>query len=430
MSDGRSVRSEPADGEAAADGEAVVEVRAAHLISAGVVTALVGFASTSVVVLAGLRAAGADPTQAASGLLAVTVTQALGTLWLSRRHQMPILLAWSTPGAALLASTGSVDGGWPAAVGAFLLVGALILVTGLWPRLGALIAAIPAPIAQAMLAGVLLSLCIAPVHGLVDHPALIVPEVVVWLVLLRLAPRWAVPAAFAAAVVAVGIWLGRHGGAAGPLLPRVALTAPTLTWASVLSLAVPLYIVTMASQNVPGVAVLSSYGYAVPWRESMTVTGVGTVLGAFAGGHAINLAAITAALAASPDAHPDPKRRWIVAHLAAWTFLVLALASMALVTVSTAAPAGVTTAVAGLALVGTLASSLASALADPDDRQAAIVTFVVAASGVTLASVGAAFWALAAGLLLHATTRRSEGAIVDVSPTTFRTGRRSRTRRT
>ncbi|WP_261562432.1 benzoate/H(+) symporter BenE family transporter [Frankia tisae] len=386
-----------------ADGEAVSGVRLAHLVSAGVVTALVGFASASVVVLAGLRAVGANPTQAASGLLAVTVTQALGTLWLSRRHRMPILLAWSTPGAALLASTGAVDGGWPAAVGAFFVVGGLILATALWPRLGALIARVPTPIAQAMLAGVLLSLCLAPAHGLVDHPALVAPAVVVWLALGRLAPRWAVPAAFAAAVVAVGIWLGRHGGPHGPLLPQVALTSPTLTWASVLSLAVPLYVVTMASQNVPGVAVLSSYGYAVPWRESMTVTGVGTVLGAFAGGHAINLAAITAALAASPAAHPDPRRRWIVAHLAAWTFLVLAAVSTALVTVVTAAPAGVTTAVAGLALFGTLASSLASALADPADRQAAVVTFVVAASGITLAGVGAAFWALTAGLLVRAT---------------------------
>ncbi len=400
----RRDRGLPADATAPdpAEGKAASGVRLAHLVSAGVVTALVGFASASVVVLAGLRAVGANPTQAASGLLAVTVTQALGTLWLSRRHRMPILLAWSTPGAALLASTGAVDGGWPAAVGAFLVVGGLILATALRPRLGALIARIPTPIAQAMLAGVLLSLCLAPVHGLVDHPGLVAPAVVVWLALGRLAPRWAVPAAFAAAMLAIGIWLARHGGPHGPLLPQVALTAPTLTWASVLSLALPLYVVTMASQNVPGVAVLSSYGYTVPWRESMTVTGLGTIVGATAGGHAINLAAITAALAASPQAHPDPRRRWVVAHLAGATFLALAAVSTALATVVTAAPAGVTTAVAGLALLTTLASSLTSALADPADRQGAVVTFVVAASGITLAGVGAAFWALTAGLLVRA----------------------------
>ncbi len=400
-------RAVPADARPAAEhGAAASRMRVAHLLSAGVVTALVGFTGTSLVVLAGLRAVGATPTQAASGLLAVIVTQAVGTLWLSRRHRMPILLAWSTPGAALLASTGAVDGGWPAAVGAFCLVGGLILLTALWPRLGTLIASIPAPIAQAMLAGVLLPLCLAPAHGLVEQPTLVAPAVVVWLALGRLAPRWAVPGAFAAAVVAIGIWLALHGGGGGPLLPQVRWTAPTLTWAAVLSLALPLYIVTMASQNVPGVAVMSSFGYRVPWRESMTVTGLGTVLGACAGGHAINLAAITAALAASPQAQPDPRRRWVIANLCGWTYLVLALLSTALVTVVTAAPAGVTAAAAGLALAATLASSLTSALADPRERQSAIVTFVVAASGITLAGVGAAFWSLAAGLIIHATLRR------------------------
>jgi benzoate membrane transport protein len=378
----------------------------AHVASTGVVTALTGFASSAVVVLAGLSAVGASPAQAASGLLAVMVTQGLGTVLLSWRHRIPLVLAWSTPGAALLASTGAVRGGWPAAVGAFLVVGGLILLTAAWPRLGALIAAIPVPIAQAMLAGVLLELCVAPVRGLVGHPWLVAPAVVVWLVLLRLAPRWAVPAAFAATVIAVGIWLGQHGGTHGPLLPRVVLTTPTVSWAAMLSVAIPLYIVTMASQNVPGVAVLSSYGYTVPWRESMAVTGAGTVLGAFAGGHAINLAAITAALAANPDAHPDPKRRWLVAQVIGWTYLVLALLTGALVTAVTAAPRGVTTAVAGLALLGTLASSLHAAMAQPADRQAAVVTFAVAASGVTVLGIGAAFWALAAGLLVRFTTRR------------------------
>ena len=167
-----------------------------HVATAGVVTALVGFASSALVVITGLRAVGASTDQAASGLLALCVAQGVGTIWLSRRHRIPVLLAWSTPGAALLASTGHVDGGWPAAVGAFVAVGVLILVTGLWPRLGRLIAAIPPALAQAMLAGVLLELCLAPVHGVLDHPALLLPPILVWLALLRLAPRWAVPAAF------------------------------------------------------------------------------------------------------------------------------------------------------------------------------------------------------------------------------------------
>lgn len=375
-----------------------------HIATAGAVTALVGFASSALVVIAGLRAVGASTTQAASGLLALSVAQGIGTLWLSRRHRIPVLLAWSTPGAALLASTGHVAGGWPAAVGAFLLVGVLILLTGLWPRLGRLIASIPPALAQAMLAGVLLELCLAPVHGVIAHPALLAPPLLLWLVLLRWAPRWAVPAAFVAAMATLGIWLSQHGGLDGPMLPQVDLTAPTLTGSAILTLALPLYVVTMASQNVPGVAVLASFGYQAPWRPAMTTTGIGTIATACAGGHAINLAAITAALAASPEAHPDKDRRWRVAVAAGWTFLVLALGSAALTTLVAAAPAGVATGVAGLALVGTLAASLNAAIAEERDRLAAVVTFVVAASSITALGIGAAFWALLAGLVVRAVT--------------------------
>lgn len=374
-------------------------------VVAGIVTALVGFASSSAVVLTGLRAVGASPAQAGSGLLVLLAVQGLGMLWLSRRHRTPITLAWSTPGAALLAGTGAVAGGWPAAVGAFLLVGALIVLTGLMPRLGALISAIPTPIAQAMLAGVLLELCLAPVHGVADHPALVVPPVLVWLALLRPAPRWAVPAAFATALVAIGVDLATGPGLHGGLVPHPELTVPHLSGAAVLGIALPLYVVTMASQNVPGVAVMASYGYRVPWRESMAVTGLGTLLAAPAGGHAVNLAAITAALSASPEAHPDPRRRWIAAWTGGWCYLVLALLSTAITAVITSAPEGVMTGVAGLALLGTLGSSLAGAVAAVDGREAVIVTFVVAASGVTLLGIGAAFWALAAGLAVYAALR-------------------------
>jgi benzoate membrane transport protein len=249
-------------------------------VLAGILTALVGFTSSFAVVLAGLRGVGASPAEAASGLLAVCATQALGVLWLVRRHRIPLTLAWSTPGAALLASTGVVHGGWPAAVGAFLVTGALLVITGLWPRLGRLIAAIPAPIAQAMLAGVVLELCLAPVRGFAAHPWLVGPILLTWAVMLRLARRWAVPAAFAATLVVIAADAARasqqgHGGPHGALVPHLAWTAPTLTWASLLGLAIPLYVVTMAGQNIPGVAVMASYGYQVPWRETMTVTGLG-----------------------------------------------------------------------------------------------------------------------------------------------------------
>lgn len=374
-------------------------------VSAGVVAALVGFASSFAVVLAGLEAVGASQSQAASGLLAVCLTQALGILWLTWRHRIPLMLAWSTPGAALLVSSGPVHGGWPAAVGAFLVVGALVLLTALWPVLGDLIAAIPAPIAQAMLAGVLLEICLEPVKVFVDRPGLVAPVLVVWVLLLRFARRLAVPGAFLTTMIVIAAYLVGHGSPHLDLVPHVDWTQPAWSWQAVFGLAVPLYVVTMASQNVPGVAVLASFGFKVPWRESMTVTGLGTLAGATAGGHAINLAAITAAMVASPEADAKPERRWIAAHAGGWTYVVLAAVSTALVAVVGAAPDGLVGVVAGLALLGTLAGALRGATEADTDREAAVVTFVVAASGVSLAGVGAAFWALVAGLVVHSVVR-------------------------
>ncbi|MGV9667525.1 benzoate/H(+) symporter BenE family transporter [Nocardia niigatensis] len=370
-------------------------------VGAGIVTALVGFTSSFAVVLAGLTAMGATSAQAASGLLAVCVTQAVGMIVLSRRYRMPITLAWSTPGAALLASTGAVSGGWAAAVGAFAVAGGLIVLTGFWQRLGALIAAIPVEIAQAMLAGVLLPMCLAPVKALPVSPAVVVPVIATWLVLQRFAPRWSVLAAFAVAAVGAGVDIAvtHRRMDLSALVPRVEWTVPHWNWQAVIGVAVPLYIVTMAAQNIPGTAVMKTFGYQVPWRAAMTITGLGTVLGAPAGGHAINLAAISAALSAAPSAHPDPRRRWIAAFTAGCMYLVLALASGALVMLVAAAPKGVLETVAGLALIATLAGALTAALTPAAHRSAAALTFLVAASGIALLGVGAAFWALVAGLL-------------------------------
>ena len=366
--------------------------------------AVVGFSSSFVVVLAGLTAVGATPRQAASGLVALCVAQALGMFWLTFRHRTPLTLAWSTPGAALLVSTGAVAGGWPAAVGAFVVTGLLVLATGLIPRLGDLIARIPASLARAMLAGVLLSLCLAPVTAVVAEPWLVGPVVLTWLGMQALSRRWAVPAALAVALVVVVLDAG-SSVPASDLVPALAWTTPHWTVAALISITLPLYVVTMASQNVPGVAVMSSHGYDVPWRETMTVTGIGTVLGAPFGGHAVNLAAITAALAAGPTAGPDRSRRYLASVTAACCYLVLAVACAALGALVATAPSGVIQAAAGLALLGTLASSLSEALADPSEREAAVVTFVVAASGVTVLGVGAAFWALVAGLVVRSVIR-------------------------
>ena len=379
-------------------------------IMAGVVTALVGFTSSFAVVLTGLDAVGASPAQAASGLLILSLTMGLGCVVLAWRYRMPITVAWSTPGAALLAATGVVEGGWPAATGAFLVVAALTLLAGLWPGFGRLIVRIPASIAQAMLAGVLLPLCLAPITGIADNPWGVIPVLLTWLLFARLAPRWAVPLAFVAAaiVVGVGIALGGEAVDASLLVPHVEFVAPTFTVGALVGIALPLFVVTMASQNVPGVAIMRSFGYEVPWRPAMFVTGIGTALGAPAGGHGINLAAISAALAAGPEADPDPKRRWIAGVSTGVSYVALGACAAAFSALVFLAPAAVIPTVAGIALFAAFGSAVQQAVADPGERMAAVVTFLIAASGLSLGGISAAFWALLAGLLVRALLTSAE----------------------
>jgi benzoate membrane transport protein len=393
------VTSQPTTSDGTARGGALTPV------TAGVVAAVVGFSSSFVVVIAGLRAVGATPRQAASGLVALCLAQALGMIWLCLRHRTPLSLAWSTPGAALLATTGAVSGGWHAAVGAFLVVGLLVVLTGLVRPLGELVASIPVPLARAMLAGVLLPLCVEPVTALAHAPLVVAPVVLTWLLLLRWVPRWAVPGALAVAMLVVVVTAGDQV-ATGDLVPALSPTTPTWTWGAVLGIALPLYVVTMASQNVPGVAVMAGLGYRVPWRESMAVTGIGTLVAAPFGSHAVNLAAITAALTAGPDAGPDRSRRWLAGIGAAGTYLLIAAGCGVVTALVAAAPDGVVQSAAGLALLGTLAASLREALTDEDDRVPAITCLVVAASGVSVLGVGAAFWALTVGLVVRAVLRR------------------------
>ncbi|MFY1705424.1 benzoate/H(+) symporter BenE family transporter [Micromonospora sp. WMMA1923] len=368
---------------------------------AGVVTALVGFASSFTVVLAGLRAVGATDAQAASGLLVLCLTAGLAAAWLGLRHRIPMSVAWSTPGAALLVATGPLPGGWPTAVGAFLVSGVLIVAAGLFPPLGRAVAAIPRPVAGAMLAGVLLPLCTAPVRALVEVPLLAAPVVVTWVLLHRYARRWAVPAALAVAVVAITLTASGLGGVgAAGLLPVVELTAPAWSLSATIGLAVPLFLVTMAAQNVPGMAVLVGYGYRPPFGAALRATGLASLAAAPAGGHAVNLAAISAALAAGPDAHPDPDRRWIASVTAGVGLALLGLGAGLATALVALAPPVLIEAVAGLALLGALATAIAAAVTEPDAREAAVVTFVVTASGVTLLGVGGAFWGLLAGWLM------------------------------
>jgi benzoate membrane transport protein len=372
---------------------------------AGTVTAVVGFTSTFVLVLTGLRAVGADPRQAVSGLLMLCVAMGGLAVLLGLRHRLPLSFAWSTPGAALLVSAGPQHG-YGYAVGAFLVAGLLVTVTGLWTRLGALVASIPVPLATALLAGVLLPLCLAPVHAAVQLPGLALPVVAAWALLTRFARRWATPGALLVTVLV----LLRHPTAVGPavgLLPTVTFTTPAFSAGALAGIALPLYVITMAAQNVPGFAVLTHFGYRPPTRPILLGSGLATAAGSVAGVYMVNLAAITAALVAGPDAHPDRGRRWIASVTAGAVYILLGLTAGLSAALLTAAPPLLIEAVAGLALLGTLGSALASALTAETGREAAVITFVVTASSMTAFGIGAPFWGLLSGLAAHALLQRT-----------------------
>ena len=372
---------------------------------AGVVAAIVGFASTFAVILRGLEGVGASHAQAASGLMAVSVAMGLCGMLLSLRRRLPISVAWSTPGAALLATAGVPTGGFAAAVGAFLLTGVLIVASGLFRPLGRWVAAIPAPLANAMLAGVLLPLCLAPVQAVVQAPAIGLAIIAAWAVLGRIRRLFAVPAAVLVAAVFI-LATAPPIDFSGALWPTPLLVAPIFTAQAAIGIALPLFIVTMASQNIPGIAVLASCGYRPAPGPLFTATGIASLLGAPFGAHAVNLAAITAALCAGPDAHADPARRWWAAFVAGFFYLVFGLFAGAAAAFVAAAPPVLIEAVAGLALLGAFAGSLMAAVNATESREAAVITFVVSASGVAFLGIGGAFWGLLAGGAMLLLNRR------------------------
>jgi benzoate membrane transport protein len=375
-------------------------------VVAGVITALVGFMGSFTVVLAGLRAVGADREQAASGLLTASVVMGVLAIAIGYRTRLPISIAWSTPGAALLVATGELRGGFAAAVAAFAICGVLILCTGVFLPLRRLVLAIPRPLANALLAGVLVEICVVPVTTLHDRPGLAVGIIAPWLVLARVARRWAVPAAMLVALVEIVLSAGHSQLSHLSYAPTLTLTGPSFSIPAI-GLAVSLFVVTMASQNIPGIAVLEGFGYDVPVRSVLVETGAATVAGAALGGHVINLAAISAALSAGDDAHPDPGRRWIASSTAGASYVVLGFLAALLSALVAVAPAGLVESVAGLALLGTLGGSLANAVAEDVPghlryRDAAVVTFLVTVSGESFADIGSPFWGLLAGLAVVA----------------------------
>ncbi len=375
-------------------------------IIAGVVGALTGFASSFALVIAGLIAVGASPAEAASGLLVLCIAQAVLAGLLSWRFRLPLSFAWSTPGAALLVAAEGTTGSYGAAIGAFVSCGILIVVSGLWPWLGRAMTRIPIPLAGAMLAGILFPICIAPVTAVIEQPLLAAPIVIVWLLLVRWLPRWAVPAAMLVAIIGVVISAGDEWMRGAQLAPVLTLTPPVLDPLVIVSLGVPLFIVTMAGQNVPGFAVLSTLGYrAAPARAVLVATGAATTVAAPFGGFALNLAALSAAIMAGTDSHPDPARRWVAPIAGGATYVLLGLGAGVATALVAAAPPILIIAVAGLALLGAFTTGVVSAFEAPETRLTAAVTLIVVASGVVVLGVGSAFWGLVIGALVMLVTR-------------------------
>jgi len=383
-------------------------------ISAGIVAAITGFASSFALVIAGLQAVGATPGQSSSGLLILCVLVAVICMILPLWLRIPISFAWSTPGAALLLAAGSTGTfSFSDVVTAFMVCAVLIVLCGLWPALGRWITRIPKPLASAMLAGILFPICLTPFVAIADTSVTlyVLPVVVTWLVLFRVAPRWAVPAAMAVAIVAILVFAGTDWLGESRIAPHIEFVAPTVNPAVILSIGLPLFIVTMAGQNVPGIVVMNTFGYAVPPRAALVGSGSASALGALFGGHVINLAAITAALMASPEAHPDKDKRWIATFSSGVVYLLLGLGAGLATALVTAAPPILITSVAGLAVLGALITGITSALEDPLHRVAAIITFLVVASGVVILNIGSAFWGLLMGgvVMLWMGWRRQEG---------------------
>ncbi|MES0808556.1 benzoate/H(+) symporter BenE family transporter [Roseibium sp. SCPC15] len=366
-------------------------------ISAGLLAAIVGFASSFAIVIQGLSAAGATASEATSGLMALSVSMGVCAVVASLYTRIPVSIAWSTPGAALLASAGPVDGGFAAAVGAFIICAILIILAGLIRPFGRIVAAIPSPLANAMLAGVLFGLCLAPVRAVSEYPVSALTIILVWAVAFRFFRLYAVPLAMIVTFAIAFYDSGPVNFADASLISQPILVTPEFSLEALVSIALPLFIVTMASQNIPGVAVLRAYGYKPHSGSLFALSGLFSLLSAPFGGHAVNLAAITAAMCAGEDAHKDPGQRYWAAAASGVAYILFGLFAGLVMALVTATPSILIEAVAGLALLTAFAFSIGEATRSADTRDSAIITFVVTASGISFFGVSGAFWGLLAG---------------------------------
>jgi len=374
-------------------------------VVAGFITVLVGFASSAVIVFQAAQALGAGQAEIASWMWALGIGMGVTGIGLSLRYRMPVVTAWSTPGAAMLVvGVGTLP--LSDAIGAFVLAALLTVAAGFSGLFEKAMRRIPVSLASGMLAGVLLRFGLDAFASVGTQPLLVLAMLATYLAGRRLFPRYAV---IATLLVGVAVAAGKglmHAEQVQLQLARPLFTLPTLSWAALFGIALPLFIVTMASQNVPGVAVLKASGYDAPISPVVGWIGVANTLLAPFGAYALNLAAITAAICMGREVHEDRALRYPAAVCAGAFYIVIGLFGATVAAVFAAFPKELVAALAGIALLGTIGNSLALALKDEGAREPALLTFLVTASGLSLGGIGSAFWGLVAGGLALLVLRR------------------------
>ncbi|GAP36068.1 benzoate transport protein [Piscinibacter sakaiensis] len=369
-------------------------------VSAGFVAVLVGFTSSVAIVFQAATALGASPAQLASWMWALGVGMGLCSLLPSLRWRQPVMVAWSTPGAAVLASAAATGAyTMPQAVGAFLVCAALIALAGATGAFERVMGRIPMPLANALLAGVLARFGLDAFGAAAVDLPLVGTMLATYLVGRRAWPRYAVPVVLLVATALAGLRGQLHLEAVEWRLTMPVFVAPEFSVTALVGLALPLFIVTMASQNLPGVAAIRAAGYPMPISRLITLTGLATLVLAPFGAFALNLSAITAAICMGREAHEDPARRYVAAAACGAFYVAIGLFGAAVAGLLAAFPRALVVAIAGLALLGSIGAGLAGALQEERWREPALVTFLVTLSGLTLAGIGSAFWGVVAGVL-------------------------------
>lgn len=372
---------------------------------AGFIAVLVGYTSSVAIIFQAIEQLGATEAQANSWMLMLGVGMGLSTLFLSLTSRMPVLTAWSTPGAALIALSAGFT--LPEATGAFLFCAVLLIGTGISGWFDRLARLVPDTLANAMLAGILFSFGMKIFDGLGTDAALVAAMALSYVAMKRSAPRYAIVVSLLVGVIYVTATGGFAGADLSFELAYPVFVMPEYALSALIGLGVPLYLVTMSSQNMPGVVTLRADGYTPNIGRAITVTGVFSLILAPFGGYAFNLAAITAAICTGPDADDAPQTRYKAAALAGVFYVIVGVLGATVIGLFLIMPKAVVLTIAALALLGTIGNSLSAALTPIDDREAALVTFMTTVSGVSLLGIGAPFWALIFGLAVRFALRKA-----------------------